>query len=99
MTKLELAELIALAIVVVVLAIYYSIVAIKNGWVKKITQTLNESIKYAELNISGGEEKQEYVLNQVEKKCDELGIPFTFIKKLVIKLIKKIISNYNVIKK
>ena len=99
MTKLELAELIALAIVVVVLAIYYSILAIKNGWVKKITQTLNESIKYAELNISGGEEKQEYVLNQVEKKCDELGIPFTFIKKLVIKLIKKIISNYNVIKK
>lgn len=99
MTKLELIELVALAIVVIGVTLYYLVLAIKNGWIKKITKTMNEAIKYAELNISGGEAKQEYVLKEVEKKCEELGIPFTFIRKLAVKVIKKVISDYNVIKK
>lgn len=99
MTKLELIELVALAIVVIGLTLYYLVLAIKNGWIKKVAKTMNEAIKYAELNISGGQEKQDYVLKETEKKCEELGIPFTFIRKLAIKVIKKIISDYNVIKK
>lgn len=99
MTKLELIELVALAIVVIGLTLYYLVLAIKNGWIKKVAKTMNEAIKYAELNISGGQEKQDYVLKEIEKKCEELGIPFTFIRKLAIKVIKKIISDYNVIKK
>lgn len=99
MTKLELIELIALAIVVIGLTLYYLVLAIKNGWIKKVAKTMNEAIKYAELNISGGQEKQDYVLKEIEKKCEELGIPFAFIRKLAVKVIKKIISDYNVIKK
>lgn len=99
MTKLELIELIALLIVAVVLAIYYLIKAIKNGWITKITATLNEAIKYAEKNIKDGKEKKDYVICRVKEKCEELGIPYTLIEKLVSKLIDKIIANYNVIKK
>ena len=99
MTKLELIELVALAIVVIGVTLYYLVLAIKNGWIKKVAKTMNEAIKYAELNISGGQEKQDYVLKEIEKKCEELGIPFTFIRKLAVKVIKKIISDYNVIKK
>lgn len=99
MTKLELIELVALTIVVIGLTLYYLVLAIKNGWIKKVAKTMNEAIKYAELNISGGQEKQDYVLKEIEKKCEELGIPFTFIRKLAVKVIKKIISDYNVIKK
>lgn len=99
MTKLELIELIVIAIIVVVLAIYYSILAIKNGWTKKLIDTVNEAIKYAETNIEGGSAKKAYVMKQVEDKCYELGIPYALIKKLIDKIIDKIIANYNVITK
>ncbi len=99
MTTKEIIELIVVALIVVVNVVYYSILAIKNGWVKKILATMNEAIKYAELNISGGENKFNYVLTKVEEKCEELGIPFVFIRKLVKKLINKTIEGYNVIKK
>lgn len=99
MTKLELIELIVLGLVALVLIVYYSIKAIKNGWVQKITSTMNEAIKYAEANITGSKEKKEYVLQKVKEKCEELGIPYTLIESFVSKLINKIIANYNVIKK
>lgn len=99
MTKLELIELIILGVVALVLIVYYSIKAIKNGWVQKITATMNEAIKYAEANITGSKEKKEYVLQKVKEKCEELGIPYTLIESFVSKLINKIIANYNVIKK
>lgn len=99
MTTKELIEVIALALFVLIQVIYYSVLAIKNHWVKKIFETMNEAIKYAEINISGGEKKFNYVLTKVEGKCEELGIPFVFIRKLVKKLINKTIQDYNVIKK
>lgn len=99
MTTKELIELIALALFVFIQVVYYSILAIKNGWVKKILKTMNEAIKYAEMTIDSGEKKLEYVLCKVEEKCEELGIPFVFIRKLVKKLINKTIDGYNVIKK
>lgn len=99
MTKLELIELIVIGIIALVLIIYYSILAIKNGWVKKISSTLNEAIKYAENSIEGGDAKKKYVMEKVEEKCEELGIPYVLIQKLLNKLINKIIENYNIIKK
>lgn len=99
MTTKELIELIALALFVIIQVVYYSILAIKNHWVKKILETMNEAIKYAEMNIDGGEKKFNYVLTKVEEKCEELGIPFVLIRKLVKKLINKTIEGYNVIKK
>lgn len=97
MSKIELIYTIAIAVVVAVILIYYLIVGIKNGWIKKITQTLNESIRYAEKHITGNTEKKKYVMQKVEDKCIELGIPYSFIRNLVSKLIEKIIANYNVI--
>ena len=97
MSKLELIYTIALAVVVLVLVVYYLIMAIKNGWINKITATLNEAIKYAEDNITGSSKKKEYVMSKVEEKCVELGIPYYLIKNLVSKLINRIIKDHNVI--
>lgn len=99
MTKLELIELIILIVVAVGLGIYYLIKAIKNGWIQKITTTMNEAIKYAEKHIEGGEAKKEYVLRKVKEKCEELGIPYSLIENLVKRIIDKVVANYNVIKK
>lgn len=99
MTKLELIELIILIVVAFGLGIYYLIKAIKNGWIQKITATMNEAIKYAEKHIEGGTAKKEYVLQKVKEKCEGLGIPYTLIEKLVKRIIDKVIANYNVIKK
>lgn len=99
MTKLELIELIILVVVALGLAIYYLIKAIKNGWIQKITTTMNDAIKYAEKNIDGGQAKKEYVLKKVKEKCEELQIPYTLIENLIKKIIDKVIANYNIIKK
>ncbi len=97
MSKIEMIYTIAIAVVALVMVIYYIVMAIKNGWIKKITQTLNEAIKYAEANITGGDAKKRYVLKQVENKCTELGIPYMLITKLVSKVIDNVIKNYNII--
>ena len=97
MSKLELIYTIAIAVFVAILLIYYIVMAIKNGWIKKLTETLNISMKYAEDNIIGSAEKKKYVMEQIENKCIELGIPYTLISKLISRLIEKIIANHNII--
>lgn len=99
MSIVEIIELVVLCVVVLVLVVYYSIQAIKNHWIKEILNTMNEAIKYAELNIKDGPSKKKYVLDELEKKCNELSIPFSLIRKLVSKLIDKTIADYNVIAK
>lgn len=99
MTKLEILELVILGIIALSIVLYYVIKAIRNGWIEKITLTINEAIKYAENNITGSTNKKLYVLEKVQEKCIELGIPYDLIYKLVNKIIDKIIANYNVIKK
>ena len=96
MSKLELIETIALAVVALVIVVYYLILAIKNGWIKKLTQTVYEAIKYAEENLKGNEKKA-YVMRRVEARCSELGIPYTLIYNIVNKLIDKVIAHHNVI--
>lgn len=97
MSKLELMQTIALGVIVLVILIYYLIMAIKNGWVKKLTTTLNEAIRYAEKNITGNVEKKKYVMEKIEDKCIELGIPYALIKNVISKLIERIIRDHNVI--
>lgn len=97
MSTLELIELILLAVVAIALILFYSYKAIKNGWVKKITDTAKKAIKEAEQSGKSGAEKQAYVLEQVSKKCEELGIPFKLIQSLVIKFIQQVIAGYNTI--
>ena len=99
---LSLIEFIAIALAVIVLTIYYLIKAIKNKWLTKITQTINNAIAEAKKKFteSGqGEEKKKYVLEKVANTCNELGIPFNLIYKLINKLIDKTIECYNIISK
>lgn len=97
MSKIEMIYTIGLAIVALIVLVYYFVLMIKNGWIKKITMTLNDAIRYAEKNITGKAEKKNYVLSKVEEKCAELGIPYVLIRNLVSKTIERIIGNYNII--
>ena len=87
----EIIELAVASIVVLVLAVYYIIKAIKNNWLKQITATIEKAIKEAETSGKSGNEKKQLVLDAVRVKCTDLGIPYTFIKNLVSKLIDRII--------
>ena len=97
MSPKEIIELVVISVVVLALVIYYSIKAVKNGWIKKLTKTLNEAMYYADHNITGPAEKKKYVLNKVEEKCIELGIPWFLIYKVVNRLIEKVVKYHNVI--
>lgn len=101
-TIIKIIEFSVITLIVLVLAIYYLVKAIKNKWLSKITQTINNAIAEAEKKFteSGqGEEKKKYVLEKVANTCNELGIPFNLIYKLINKLIDKTIECYNVISK
>lgn len=99
MTTLELVELIVLLVVALALGVFYAFKAIKNGWVSKILSTINDAIKEAEKSGKTGPEKKAYVLQQAEKVCDELKIPYKIIESLVAKIIDNIVKDYNVIAK
>lgn len=99
MDKLALVELIVLATVILVLIVFYSFKAIKNKWVQQILTVINNAIKEAEKSGKTGPEKKAYVMEQAEKKCDELGIPYKIIESLIAKLIDEIVKDYNVIAK
>lgn len=99
MSTLEIIELIVIGIIVVVLSIYYLIKAIKNKWLSKIYKAIKDGIVDAEKSNLKGEAKKEYVLKYVQLVCDEEGIPFDAIKKLVDKAIEKLIEGYNTIAK
>lgn len=99
MTKLELIELIALIVLGVGLGIYYIYKAIKNNWLKKLTNAIKEGIAEAEKTNASGDAKKAYVMSHVQLVCDKEGIPFELIKKLVDKTIEKFIEGYNTIAK
>ena len=99
MTKLELIELIAIIVLGIALGIYYTYKAIKNKWLKKITNAIKEGIAEAEKTNANGEAKKAYVMSHVQLVCDKEGIPFELIKKLVDKTIEKFIEGYNAIAK
>lgn len=101
MTILEIIEFSVLTVVVLSLSIYYIILAIKNKWLKELTHTIDCAIADAEKKFPAGhgEEKKKIVLDAVIKKCEELGIPYHLLQKLISKLIDKIIANYNIVVK
>ena len=87
------------AVIVLILICYYIIKAIKNGWIKKIYDQLKAVVKEAETTQLKGEAKKAYVLEKLEKACEDLGIPYKLIKKMLSTLIDKIIEYYNTISK
>lgn len=96
MSKLELIYTIVLAAAALFLLIYFIVMGIKHGWIKKLTETLNVSMKYAEDHVKGSAEKKAYVMGQIEAKCIELGIPYFLAKVVISKLIEKIVSCWNI---
>jgi hypothetical protein len=101
MNKLEIIQIIALALIILGLTIYYICKAIKNKWIEKLTDTIKKAIQDAETKFpeGHGQEKLELVLEAVRIKCAELGIPYEMLYKLIRKLVNKIIENYNIIAK
>lgn len=101
MNTINLIIIVVLALFITILITYYVIKAIKNKWVGEILDVIKTSMKDAETKYESGqgEQKKEYVLEQVQNKCSELNIPFEFIKKLVSLLINQIIEHYNIMTK
>lgn len=99
MTTLEIIQLIAIIVAAVVLGVFYAIKAIKNKWLSKVYNAIKDGIVDAEKSNLKGKDKKEYVLKYVQLICDEEGIPFKAIKKLVDKAIEKLIEGYNTIAK
>ena len=102
MSPKEIIELVVMSVVVLALVIYYSIKVVKNGWIKKLANTIEKAIKDAEKKYpdqGSGKQKLEYVMDCVEDECAELGIPYSLLESLIKKIINTIIAHYNVISK
>ena len=99
MSTLEIIEMIVIGIIIVILSIYYLIKAIKNKWLSKIYKAIKDGVVEAEKSRLKGAEKKAYVIKYVQLICDEEGIPYSAIKKLIDKAIETIVDGYNTIAK
>lgn len=102
MTILEIIQLSVIGVAIVATLIYCIVMGVKNKWFSKLWETIKLAIKEAESKFpesGSGDKKKAYVLEQVEIKCIELGIPYSLLKKLISLAIDKIIDDYNIIKK
>lgn len=102
MSVLEIVQLCVICAAILALLIYCIVMGIKNKWFSKLWETIKTAIKEAEEKYpesGSGEKKKAYVLEKVEAKCKELGIPYTLLKKLIDLAIDNIIKDYNVISK
>ncbi|MDY0386926.1 MAG: hypothetical protein RBT65_07340 [Methanolobus sp.] len=101
MTTIQIIEFIILAVIVICMVTYYVILAIKNKWLKQLIDTISNAIAKAEKQFPDGhgKEKKKIVEDAVMEKCEELGIPYKILYKLISKLIDTIISHYNIIAK
>lgn len=96
----DLIYLIIISIIVLFILVYYIVKAIKNHWINEIQGTIDGAIRKAEDLAKAGQLdkllKKEYVLQQVEKRCEELGIPYHLLYKLISKIIDIICKNHNI---
>lgn len=102
MTSLEILELVLLCICILALVIYIIVKGIKDKWFAKLLATIETAIKEAEKKFpesGSGDKKKKYVIDAVKTKCEELGIPYSILEKLISVAIDKIVKNYNVIAK
>lgn len=91
--------LVCLVAILLAFILYFVVKAIKNKWVTKLYETLKISMKEAEEKYDSGhgDDKKKYVLDAMEKKAEELGIPWKMLVSTISKLINTIISNYNML--
>lgn len=102
MTVLEIVELSIIVVAILATVIYCVVMGVKNKWFSQLYETIKVAIKEAEAkypDAGQGDEKKKYVLQKVEAKCKELGVPYNFLKKLIDIAIDNIIADYNIISK
>ena len=102
MSVLEIIQFCVIGIAILAILIYIIVMGIKNKWFSKLWDTTKVSIKEAEEKFpesGSGDKKKAYVLEKVKVKCDELGIPYELLKKLINVAIDKVIEDYNIISK
>lgn len=99
MTILEWVELVVIVLVTLIFLIWFVISALKKGWFKQLTETINTAIKDAEASGKSGALKKAYVMAQVEARCAELGIPYYILKTLISAAVDKIVADYNILAK
>ena len=102
MTPLEILELVLLCVCILALVIYIIVKGIKDKWFAKLLATIETSIKEAEKKFpesGSGDKKKKYVIDAVKAKCEELGIPYSILEKLISVAIDKVIKDYNIIAK
>ena len=102
MTTLEIIQLCVIGVAILAILIYIVVMGIKNKWFSKLWDAIKVSIKEAEEKFpesGSGDKKKAYVLEKVKAKCDELGIPYELLKKLINVAIDKVIEDYNIISK
>jgi hypothetical protein len=98
----EIVELCIIAVAVTAVLLYTVVAGIKNKWFSKLWNTIKDAIKEAEDKYperGSGSKKKEYVLQKVEEKCKEFGIPYALLKRLINIAIDKVIEDYNIISK
>lgn len=102
MSVLEIIQLCVIGVAILAILIYIIVMGIKNKWFSKLWDTIKVSIKEAEEKFpesGSGDKKKAYVLEKVKAECDELGIPYALLKKLIDLAVDKVIEDYNVISK
>lgn len=102
MSTLQIVELSCIGVAVLGILIYCIVVGIKKKWFSQLFETLKDAIKEAEAlypDAGSGDKKKAFVLEKIEEKCKELGIPYNLLKKLISLAIDEIISDYNIIAK
>lgn len=101
MTGLELFLFICLCVFAVALLVFIFVTLIKNHWISEIMDTIKIAMHEAEEKYPEGHgpEKLQMVLDAVEAKCKDLKIPYNLLVKVITKIIKTIVENYNMIKK
>lgn len=100
MTTLEIVELVVLIAAFVTVFVIYLVKAIKNKWLGQLMATLETAMKEAEEKWpeGHGDEKREYVLNAMRKKCEELQIPYGVMASLLTRIIAEIVKHWNILK-
>ena len=101
MTGLELFLFICLCVFAFALLVFIVVNVIKNHWVGEIMETIKQAAYQAEKKYPEGHgpEKLQMVLDAVEAKCKDLKIPYNLLVKVITKIVKTIVENYNIIKK
>lgn len=100
MTAFEIVELVILILGFLAVGGYCLYQAIKNKWIGQLMETIEAAMKEAEEKWpeGHGDEKREYVLAAVEKKCEELKIPYTLLTSMLTRIISQIVSHWNILK-